>query len=338
MEKMSEELYKVPYVHLVTTLPDELRLLAKYNSKAMYNIMMRVTNQTTQQLCNEESALGAMPGMISVLHTFGSDMKYHVHVHSLLTFGGIDKEGKWRYPKRKKKLFRYLDFRNTFRDNVLSEIEKLDQKGELRKRPNHEQTIDLIRQKTWSFFITEPTTQTDTIELYLARYINRIAVTNTRLQYLKETKEVRLSYNDYKNQKEGHAAPKSILKMNPLVFLHQYLQHVLPLYFQKVRRYGIHAYASRKRHNKLIQEKLKRNGATIRIICSIISHAMGLEKYKCEQCQSSNYNISQIQADRDYIKPYLRMPTIRSPPSIIKISSQLHKPYQSMARIPMTKT
>lgn len=322
MERMSDELYDVPYVHLVTTLPEELRLVAKYNEKAMYNAILRVTNQTIQEVCGQESNLGATVGMVSVLHTFGSDMKYHVHVHSLLTFGGIDREGKWRYPKRKKKLFSYIDFRTAYKDNFLTELAKLDDTGNLKKRPNHEETIAQLSKKTWSFFITAPTMQTESIELYLARYINRIAVTNSRLEYIKATKQVCLTYNDYSNQKEGQVAPKSTKSMDPLVFLHQYLQHVLPPYFHKVRRYGIQAYASRKRHRILIKEKLKRDGATIRLICGIISHMMGIEKYKCENCGSTNNSIIQIQADREYIKQYIRLPTIRSPNKNPIISSE----------------
>ena len=90
MDKMGSELLKVPYVHLVTTMPHQFNGLARRNEKQMYNLLFRVTSKTVKEIGGTPAHLGAKTGMISLLHTFGSDMKYHVHVHSLLTFGGID--------------------------------------------------------------------------------------------------------------------------------------------------------------------------------------------------------------------------------------------------------
>ena len=114
MDRMGKELLDVPYVHLVTTMPHIFNGLARRNEKEMYNLLFKATKKTVNLIAQNDKHLGAQVGMISVLHTFGSDMKYHVHslsrflsgIHSLLTFGGIDNEGHWRFPKHKKRLCR----------------------------------------------------------------------------------------------------------------------------------------------------------------------------------------------------------------------------------------
>lgn len=191
-----------------------------------------------------------------------------------MTFGGIDSNGDWRYPKDPKKLCKNKKFRDKFRTRILEQIEKLIAKGEIEIQAHQLEAIEELREKTWSFHATAPTMETETIELYLARYINRIAITNSRVEYIKETAEVRIVYNDYKNQEEGKPAPKGIKQMDPLVFMNHYLQHVPPRYFQKTRRYGIHASSCKKKYAKAIQSKVRENGQTIRTVIQIIAHIL----------------------------------------------------------------
>ena len=124
LKKTMEQMYDVPYVHLITTLPSRLRKLARSNPKVIYNIMLRSTAETVKQIGQNPLYIGASPGIISVLHTFGSDMKYHVHVHSLVTFGGITPQGEWLYPKHKKKLCRNRKFAWHFRENFLKSLKQ----------------------------------------------------------------------------------------------------------------------------------------------------------------------------------------------------------------------
>lgn len=106
-DKMRADLLPIAYVHIIFTLPKQLRRLTSYNKKEIYNLLMRSTWETIKELSAKEENMGALPGATTVLHTFGSDMKYHVHTHSLVTFGGYDKKtDKWKSPKRKSKLAR----------------------------------------------------------------------------------------------------------------------------------------------------------------------------------------------------------------------------------------
>ena len=94
--KLSTRLLNVPYVHITFTLPKELRGLARRNEKQIYSILFKSAWQSVDKIGSE---IGAELGMISVLHTWGSDLKYHPHVHCLVTFGGLDTKSNWIWPK-----------------------------------------------------------------------------------------------------------------------------------------------------------------------------------------------------------------------------------------------
>lgn len=320
MDKMSNELLKVPYVHLVTTMPKAFRGLARRNEKQMYNLLFRVTAKLVKEISSNPAHLGANSGMISILHTFGSDMKYHVHVHSLLTFGGIDKAGNWTYPKHKKRLCRNSKLRERFKQIFLRELNNLFNKKLLTYHSGYSELVDKIKDKQWSVFVTHPTMETKTIEQYLARYINRIAVTNSRLDYIKSNNKVHLIYNDYKNQEEGKPAPKEIEVLQPLAFLNQLLMHLPPPYFQRTRRYGIHANAKSKQVKAIITNKLKRHGRTIRTVMEIISHLMHLSPFICQACKSTTFTTTELLPDKVWKYKWITLPRIRDPDQRITIS------------------
>ena len=320
INKLHGELLNVPYVHLITTMPHQLNSLSRAYPYIMYNILFRTTRNTVFELSNKPDNLAAKPGLISILHTFGSDMKYHVHIHSLMTFGGIDAEGQWQYPKRKKRLCPHVDFRNTFRKNFIALVYKYQATGQLILEDRHIASIEELKVRKWSFFVTKPTMSTDSIELYppagragLARYINRIAVTNSRLTYLKETKEVRLVYNDYNNQMEGKPAPKKTKVIDPLLFIHQYMMHILPPYFQKSRKYGIHASACKKKYSQAIESKLRSNARTIRTVMEIITELLKVPTLQCVKCKHDQFDIELVAPDKTYINTYLTIPRNRAP-------------------------
>jgi len=105
LDKLQGKLLNVPYVHLVTTMPHRLNKLARRYPRELYDLIFQSTKKTIWEIYENKAHVGGRPGMISVLHTWGSDMKYHVHVHSLLSFGGIDENGDWQYPNHQKRIF-----------------------------------------------------------------------------------------------------------------------------------------------------------------------------------------------------------------------------------------
>ena len=173
--------------------------------------------------------------------------------------------------------------------------------------------VSEMKDRSRSFFVTHPTMETQTIEIYLARYINRVAVTNSKLKFIKATEEVNLCYNNYKNQKEGQAAPKEIRSMDPLALLYQLLMDLPPPNFQRSRRYGIHANAKKEVYKNAIEKKLKRNGRTIRTIMEIITQLLKNEPFICQLCESTDMSITQITPDAKWIYQWITLPNIRGP-------------------------
>lgn len=119
----------------------------------------------------------------------------------------------------------------------------------------------MVKNKRWGLHNTKPTLDTRILEKYLSRYINRIAISNSKVGWLKDQQKVKLIHNDYENQKEGESAPKTCKLFDPLLYIHQFMKHVLLPYFKKTRRYGIQSNASKKKYRKLISEELTKEGA-----------------------------------------------------------------------------
>lgn len=316
VDKLRAELYKVPYVHTTFTLPHQLNGLARANPVRIYGLLMRVAWKTIKQVSKHETNLGALPGMISVLHTFGSDMKYHVHVHCLITFGGLTKEGKWQYPKRKYKIARYRELSAVYRQLFLKELKRFYDLKQITYHLPYEILTSELQRKRWVVHNTRPTIDTKVLENYLARYINRIAISNSRLEYLHQANRVNIIYNDYKNQQAGCPAPKAIKTLEPLVAIDQIMQHVLPPYFQKSRRYGLHAPATKKRLEDVLPVEVKRNGQTVRTLMEILTQLLKTKPFQCAKCQSTEYTIKEVQPDKSWIHPYICIPNCRSPTNV----------------------
>lgn len=193
-------------------------------------------------------------------------------------------------------------------------------KGEIISVPDMDDLIQEISNKRWNVRNEYPTADTEILERYLARYINRIAISKSRLEYLgsqqKLDAEVNITYKDYHRQVKGQAAPLAIKTLQPLSAIHQFLVHALPPYFQKSRYYGLHAAPTFKRFKDKIPKKLTRNTDTIRIICSIITQMMNLKSHKCELCQGQEFVVTPLRSDSQWIFQFITLPSYRGPPKV----------------------
>lgn len=309
VDKLKSSLLEVPYVHCVFTLPHQLNGLARANRSEIYSIMLKSSWKT---ISNIGQSYGATPGMSCVLHTFGSDLKYHIHVHALITFGGLNKNGEWVYPKHKYKLDRYRSMCAVFKRMCIESLQKQVTASKLRYHSNIKQLLCEVSKIRWVVHSTRPTMDTQLIENYLGRYINRIAVSSSRMKYIEEQQQVQLIYNDYKNQQTGTAAPKLIKILKPLDAIHQILQHVLPVHFQKSRNYGLHHHSTGIK--QAIPPALKRNPMTIRTVFQILHELLQINPYQCTECGSGNYTIIEFPGDKSWWTPNTVKSAGRSPP------------------------
>lgn len=309
VDKLKTSLLDVPYVHAVFTLPHQLNGLARSNEKEIYSLIMRASWITIKDVMENQ---GGTPGMTSVLHTFGSKMNYHIHVHSLVTFGGLGWDGKWVYPSKKKTFESYRTMCSKYRSVFLKELDKLYKSGKIVYHQDYDDIIKEVQKVRWVVHTTYPTMNTTIIANYLAKYINRVAVSNKRLDYVKDSECVVLLYNEYKNQESGKVSPKAYLYLEPLVAIEQILQHVLPKHFQKSRRHGLHN--ANTNIKKAIPDALKNNLATIRTIMEIITHLSNLKPFECDNCKSTNFTIEEIHPNKTWIYKFFTLKSIRAPP------------------------
>ena len=235
-DRLRRRMLPVPYCHITFTLPHGLNGLARRNQRAVYNLLFRSAWKTVKKLCGNPKNVGGLPGMSAVLHTWGSDLKYHVHAHCLVTFGGYDeKEKAWRWPRRPKKIARYRKLSGKFKAIFLDGLERLMEKGQIDYHMSYEELESSLPKKRWVVNHQWPTTEPKVIEEYLGRYICRIGISHKRLSYDKQGGNVRITYNNYREQEAGKPAPKAFKDLPPLLAMHQILQHLLPPYFQRSR-------------------------------------------------------------------------------------------------------
>jgi len=300
--KLSARLLNVPYVHITFTLPKELRGLARRNEKQIYSILFKSAWHSVDKIGKE---IGAELGMISVLHTWGSDLKYHPHVHCLVTFGGLNTKSNWIWPKSNRRLGRYKKINRYYKESFMTSLKLAFSKGLLSTHSNYEDLELEVGTKNWVVNNDWPSQNTEIIETYLAKYINRSAVSKKRILYNSQTGEVFLMHKDYKNQEQGKAAPYKQKKMSALSAIHQIVKHKLPPHFHRVRYYGIHHPVKEKKIKQNLSSYLLRNRDSVQILFALLTKMLNqLNKPKkrvCEECGSTSFDKEKIAGDLDWI-------------------------------------
>ena len=240
VDRRRAEVIDSPYFHVVFTLPHELNPLIYCNQKLLYGLLHRCCAQTLLELSSDKKYLGAQPGIIQVLHTWNQELNYHVHMHCIISGGGLTPDRKIR--KASAKFFipvRIL--RDKFKGKYLALLDALYQQGKLvfssSCRALQETSIwkgfkNSLYEKDWCPYIKETFNGFGNAIEYLGRYTHRVAISNNRILSVTET-EVTFSA---RGKKPGD--PKRQVTLSHQEFIHRFLMHVLPSGFQKIRYYG----------------------------------------------------------------------------------------------------
>lgn len=300
---------KCPYQHIIFTIPHELNYIAKGHPKVLYGVLFKAAWRTIEQLTKDPDNVGGTPGMTAVLHTFGSDLKHHIHLHTLVTFGAVSKDGKWVWPKRKNKIAPYRKICSQFRSHFIKELESQLKKIDPTYYESVKSIIESTRTVRWCVHNTPPTAHTKVIEEYLGRYVCRVGVSHKKIQYDPKDDIVKMEYNDYKNQKERQAAPKAIKYIEPIVAMRQIMIHVLPPNFQKVRSYGIMTKTKSEKIKISIPELIKDNGNTVRTLFQIVKALLQIgdeEPIKCTVCQGIENEVIEIKPSKEWYDNNIR--------------------------------
>lgn len=235
MEKRTAELLPCGYFHLIATIPSELRRLFLREQKLCYGLLMHAVSSAVCELAKDKRYLGAVPAILAVLHTWTGQLRYHPHLHLLVSGGGLAEDGiTWHEPRHRflvpvKKLSRLISRR------FAQALEK--------KRPELFAMIPSgVWKREWCAFCKHAGTGRDAVLRYLARYVFRVAITKTRIVAMDQT-HVTFRY------KENDTGRWKTERITGVEFMRRFLLHVLPRGFHKVRYYGLWSAPHQARHH-----------------------------------------------------------------------------------------
>jgi len=245
LDKRQTELLPCGHFHAVATVPSELHDLFQQHQKFMYGLLMRVSAEAIQDLCEKKRHLGGLPGLLSVLHTWNGQLGFHPHVHMLITGGGLRADGEHWEPARGEFLVPV---------SVLSKKIAAKFRDALKKnKPTVFAGIPAtVWRREWVSFLKYYGYGNDAVLRYLSRYVFRTAISNARILAVDQT-HVTFRYKDRK------ADAWRTRQLPGIEFLRRFLQHVLPRGFHRVRYYGLWHPSKRGQSNRawllLILEK-----------------------------------------------------------------------------------
>jgi Putative transposase/Transposase zinc-binding domain len=245
-------LLPVPYFHVVFTLPHQLNPLLRVNQRALYDLLFQTAAQTLQEFARDPQHLGAEIGITAVLHTWGQTLTEHIHVHCVVTSGGVSLDGtQWRACQRRF-LFAVKALGQVFRGKYLAGLERLRTQQRLifageSATLAEDAAWTTLRQhlyaKPWVVYAKPPWGSPEQVLKYLSRYTHRVAIANSRLIFVGDG-VVRFRYTDY-----AAGGTAKVMELSAEEFLRRFLLHVVPTGFVRLRHYGL--LANRTRQAKL---------------------------------------------------------------------------------------
>ncbi len=255
------DLLPVGYFHVVFTLPAEVADIAWQNKAVVYDLLFKAASETMMTIAADPKHLGARIGITAVLHTWGSAMTHHPHVHMIVPGGGISPDGmRWvgsrpgfLLPVRVlSKLFRRLFLTRLLELHAAGKLVFFGQSKGLEERRAIVRHVVPLRQKKWHVYAKAPFAGPKAVLAYLARYTHRVAISNRRLIAL-DKNGVTFKYKDYRR---SGSERQQVMTLHPHEFIRRFLQHVLPRGFHRIRHYGLLASGARKASIARVRELL----------------------------------------------------------------------------------
>jgi len=250
LEAREAELLPVPYFHLVFTLPSLIADIAYQNKAVVYNILFKASAETMLTIAADPKHLGANIGITAVLHTWGSAMTHHPHVHMIIPGGGISCDGqRWIACQPNfflpvlvlSKLFRRLMLDKLVAAHTAGELQFFGNLAHLAARDAFAAVLAPLRKTKWFVYSKRPFAGPKAVLAYLSRYTHRVAISNSRL-IATDQDCVTFKVKDYRI--DGPDRYKTMTLDVP-EFIRRFLVHVLPKGFHRIRHYGLFANGSR---------------------------------------------------------------------------------------------
>ena len=263
MDARAEDLLPVEYFHLVFTMPAEVAQIAFWNKKAVYGLLFKASAETVMTIAADPKRLGAKVGITSVLHTWGSALTHHPHIHMIVPGGGLSPDGT-RWVACKPGFFLHVRvlarlFRRLFLDGLMA----LHRAGELAFFGDLKELADTrafakwlapFRKSEWVVYAKPPFGGPKAVLAYLGRYTHRVAISNHRLVSA-DADTVAFRWKDYRIKRGDR---QKVMRLATPEFIRRFLIHVLPDGFHRIRHYGF-----------LSSSKRRANIASIRALLDV---------------------------------------------------------------------
>ena len=297
VDKRRAEVIDAPYFHVVFTLPHELNPLVYCNQKLLYGLLHKCCSETLIELSRNKKYLGATPAIIQVLHTWNQELDYHVHMHCIISGGGLTSDQKIRRSKETFFIPVYV-LRDKFKGKFLAHLNQLHTDHKLtfsesclKLRNSYEWASfrNSLYQKDWCPYIKETFNGFGNAIEYLGRYTNKIAISNNRILSVTAEKTTFSA----RGKKPGD--PKREVILTNEEFVRRFLMHVLPSGFQKIRYYGILNNRMKSKNLKLIfrlqgRQRFKRRYENL-TIQQLIKKVWHFDMNVCPVCGCSSMEL-----------------------------------------------
>jgi hypothetical protein len=251
LAERESDLLPVGYFHVVFTLPAEIADVAFQNKALVYDLLFKAASETMLTIAADPRHLGARIGITAVLHTWGSAMMHHPHVHMIVPGGGIAPDGSRWVSSRPGFLLPVRVLGKLFRRLFLTRLVALHEAGRLSffgsiahliERRAFLRHLAAVRKTRWVVYAKAPFAGPEAVLAYLSRYTHRVAISNRRLIRFDES-GVTFRYKDYRRDGVDR---QQVMTLATDEFIRRFLLHVLPRGFHRIRHYGLLASSSRK--------------------------------------------------------------------------------------------
>jgi hypothetical protein len=255
------ELLPVPYFHVVFSLPAQIADIAYQNKAAIYDILFKASAETMITIAADPKHLGARIGVLSILHTWGSALTHHPHVHMIVPGGGISLDGERWVACRPNFLLYVGVLSRLFRRLVLEKLDAAHKAGALQFFGKHAALANAqafaaylapLRNSEWVVYSKRPFGGPKEVLRYLARYTHRVAISNRRLISL-DDRGVTFKWKDYRIEGPERYG---VMTLDTHEFIRRFLMHVLPPGFHRIRYYGLLTSQTRAKNIARIRELL----------------------------------------------------------------------------------
>ena len=261
LEARQADLLPVEYYHVVFTLPAPVSHIAYYNKAVIYRLLFDVAAETLRTIAADPKHLGARTGATLVLHTWGSALTHHPHIHGIVPGGGLSPDGSHWVPCRRGFFLSVRVLSRLFRRRFLEELQAAHRAGELKFFADTAALADAdafadwlrpLREVEWVVYAKRPFAGPEAVLAYLSRYTHRVAISNQRL-VAHDEHGVTFRWKDYRAT--GRTRHK-VMTLDPDEFTRRFLLHVLPGGFHRIRHYGLIANAGRTENLARVRELL----------------------------------------------------------------------------------